>query len=166
MPNWCDGNIRVRGTFQKIVKLFSESLFALKLDEKRTLVDIPVKIVWDGPYFVHLDKPEDGCENEFWFKDSRRQFMDVERIELADYSDDDSQEIVICIEGFHGAWNIDLECFQALAKKYQVDIRIVAYDRGMEFCDTAEFYCNGKFLNKVIRYNDWMWECPRPNLGG
>ena len=167
MPNWCDGNIRVRGTYDKIVKFFSENLMALKRSgpPKYEMLDIPVEVFHDD-YFTHLDKPDDKCEEEYWFKDSRRQFMKADRIEIVDYSDNDLEEIICCLEGFHAAWSVDAEYYGPLAKKYGVDIKIMGFDQGLEFMEIAEFYRDGTVIVNEKRFNDWRWECPRPNLGG
>ena len=124
MPNWCEGNIRVRGTYIKIVKFFKENLKALKYDKKGTIQDIPVTVGKDSDYYTVICKPDDDCQDEFWINGTNRQFIDTKEIELIDYSDDEFQEIVICIDGFKGAWNIDLEHFGPMAEKYGVDIKI------------------------------------------
>lgn len=169
MPNWCEGNIRVRGTYDKIVKFFSENLIALKQSKNPKLLydELPAKIHKDSEFYTEIRKPDNGpFQKEFWFKDTNRQFMNADFVGLSDWSEDPLQEIVICVDGYKGAWGIDLEGFKAMAVKYGVDIRIVGYERGMEFMETAELYRNGKINEKTSRFNDWMWDCPCPNLGG
>lgn len=169
MPNWCDGNIRVRGTYDKIVKFFSENLMALKRSgpPRFEIDDIAVKIRKDGDYYTSIEKPDgEGFEEEFWFKDSRRQFIRVVNVELIDCGEDYLQEITCCVDGFHGAWCIDLDYYGPLAVEYGVDIKIIGFDKGMEFMEIAEFYRDGRVSEKTERFSDWDWECIRPNLGG
>lgn len=166
MPNWCEGNIRVRGTYIKIVKFFRENLKALKYDKKGTIQDIPVTVREDSDYYTVIRKPDDDCQDEFWINGTNRQFINAKEIELIDDSDDEFQEIVICIDGFKGAWSIDLEHFGPMAEKYGVDIKIFGFERGIQFAELAEFRRDGTVYEKTVRYNDWDWECPCPNLGG
>ena len=166
MPNWCDGNIRVRGTYDRIVKFFKETLVALKADEKGEIVEVPIKVIKDGDFHTVLCKPDKLNIQEFWFQGSKRQFLKRKSVHLTDYSDEDFQEIVICVHGFHGAWGIDLDAFETYAKKYGVDIKIVGYERGMEFVEWAEFLRDGQVKEKTERFDDWDWDCPWPNLGG
>ena len=166
MPNWCEGNIRVRGTYDRIVSFFKENVRALKYDETFTLKDIPAEFVKEDDYYAVIRKPYEKCEDEFWIKGSRRQFIESKEIGLADYGDNDFDEITICIDGFKGAWDIDTECFGPMARKYGIDIKIFGFERGMQFAEWAEFKRDGSVNEKTIRYNDWAWDCPFPNLGG
>lgn len=168
MPNWCDGSIRVRGTYTQIVRFFSENLVALKGSgpPKFELEDLPVKVYHDGDYYTRLEKPDKDCLDEFWFKDSRRQFMNTKCVEIVDTGDGELEPITCCIDGFRGAWCIDLDYYGPLAVKYGVDIKLVGFDKGCEFMEIAEFYRDGTASEKIERFSDWDWECIRPNLGG
>jgi hypothetical protein len=36
----------------------------------------------------------------------------------------------------------------------------------MEFCQEVEIIGGEVIFDNTIKYDDWKWECPMPNLGG
>jgi hypothetical protein len=64
------------------------------------------------------------------------------------------------------AWYINAEELQAVCQEYLVDMKIEAYERGMEFGQLVEII-NGEIKkNEDIEYADYEWDCPCPTLGG
>lgn len=53
-----------------------------------------------------------------------------------------------------------------ISKKYDVDIRIHAFERGMHFNQVVEIV-NGKMVQDYVKYIDnYDWECICPEKGG
>lgn len=53
-----------------------------------------------------------------------------------------------------------------MCQEYRVDMKIEAYERGMEFGQLVEII-NGEIRrNEDIEYNDYEWDCPCLTLGG
>ena len=67
---------------------------------------------------------------------------------------------------FKAAWNVESEPYIELSKAYNVDIKIEAFERGMEFSRFVLIE-NGELKeDKGIEYDDYVWDCVMPNLGG
>lgn len=70
------------------------------------------------------------------------------------------------------AAEIKLETRQALADKYNVDIRLYGIECGMAFVQEVIVHHGhdsekGRIvLNNCIQFEDWAWECPFPDMGG
>ncbi|MEW4071696.1 hypothetical protein [Bacillus cereus] len=53
-----------------------------------------------------------------------------------------------------------------MSKEYNVDIKIYIFGRGMEFNQDVEIYKGEIIKNVEIEFDDYMWECINPNIGG
>lgn len=72
----------------------------------------------------------------------------------------------ICVVEFKAAWAIDPVPYLKLAKKYNVDIRLYGFERGMEF-NQEVIIENGEIVkDEEIKFDDYDWECVMPHLGG
>ena len=168
MPNWCAGNIRVRGTFENIVRLFKENLSAIKVcwdnDIPKT-VELPPKVTVDD-WCVTISNDE---HDDLYIKGTHRNFIGG-RVEICDNSGDDGKEFVFVQDGYRAAWGIDInttnKAFRDMAQKYGVDIKLYGFEQGMEFAETAEYYRNGTEKHETQKWDDWDWDCPCPNMGG
>lgn len=65
-----------------------------------------------------------------------------------------------------GAWDISSEPYINLSKQYNVDIKIEAFERGMEFSRYILIEKGELKEDKEIKYDDYVWDCVMPNLGG
>jgi len=64
------------------------------------------------------------------------------------------------------AWGFQKEDFVQISKKYNLDLRITGFERGMEFAEEIEVIQGLCTIDRVIEYSDYRWECPCPTLGG
>ena len=95
-------------------------------------------------------------------KGTHRNFVEPNAIDVWKGEDGNT---CIAIE-FKGAWSIESEPYVKLAKEYNVDIKIEAFERGMEFSQYILIE-NGELKeDKEIEYDDYVWDCVMPNLGG
>ena len=53
-----------------------------------------------------------------------------------------------------------------LSKQYNVDIKIEAFEHGMEFSRYILIEKGELKEDKKIEYEDYVWDCVMPNLGG
>ena len=168
MPNWCEGNLRVRGSWMDICSFFKENIVALKHSKDPRLAFEEVKPEVDiTDWHIVIKKPDKDCEKEFYITDTNRQFILKDEIRLENlWIDEKAPDIVVVADHYRGAWNIDGEAYVEKAKKYNVDIKIIGYDCGMQFEEIVEVHKDGTILDRCKRYNDWCWECPEPYLGG
>ncbi|AJA41398.1 hypothetical protein AXJ14_gp078 [Geobacillus virus E3] len=97
--------------------------------------------------------------NHFHVKGSRRNFIESNIIEW--YFDDH-----ILMLDLSGAWTIDVETLTDLSKEYQLDFKIYAFERGMEFNIDFEVHKGEIIKCEEITFNDYDWECINPTMGG
>lgn len=146
MPNWCEGTLKIRGTVKQL-RNFVETAF-----EKG---DYFFGESSDTYIFVNL-------KDYSWLKGSHRAFCSGD-FEVSVANADDKDIVVL---DFRQAWNVNAEPFVELARKANVDIKIYAFERGLEFNRDIEII-NGELIkNETIEFDDYDWDCICPLLGG
>lgn len=161
MPNWIEGTLKLRGTTENLKRFIKNGLGPSGwFPEEEKLPPISD--------FVKLDDFEEFGEativNEPHIKGTRRAFI----LDTTVWIDDDTTTLCLPIKQ---AWAFcadenDRRKWQDLSKEFGLDIRLYGFERGMEFCEEIEIIDGKITLEKEIQYNDWLWECPMPLLGG
>lgn len=154
MPNWCNGTLKVRGKIEDLKRFVLEGLQ-------------PINILGEKLEPLKLDNLGD-CEYKgtCWIENTHRGFVDNPDIYFCDFEEDDNPK-VICLES-RFAWAIDAEQLQKTCIKYNVDMKIYAFECGMEFNQDIEIV-NGEIVcDEKINFNgkDYQWECIMPTIGG
>jgi hypothetical protein len=126
----------------------------------------PVIVEDDGYEITIKGQAEEGA---FWpaiyIKGTQRNF--IRSMDFYVYLDEGDDEIqTVCIDDVEAAWGFLVEPYLEKSKKYGIDIRIVGFERGMQFQQEIEIVNGELFDNNEITYDDWLWECPMPNMGG
>lgn len=156
MPNWCKGTLKVRGKTKDLKKFILEGLkpvngFGQMLNPLNFCVD-------EEGYF------EISSENTVYIENTRRGFVDDLDVYL--YSDDEDVDI-ICLDS-RFAWGITATELQETYIKYHVDMKIYAFERGMEFNQDIEIV-DGNIIKDaeiIFEGKDYTWECICPTMGG
>lgn len=152
MPNWCEGWVKFRGPKENLMK-FIESEF-------------------DGAHPVfdeHFNEIIPNVLGRDTFLNSLRRAY-VSSDDLAD----SNGGICLCednnglfITKINHAWSVEGQGYPKLAKKYGLDIRGKCYECGMNFAEEFEYKSNGdEVLYNVYKFEDYIWECECPTLGG
>ena len=152
MPNWCEGTLKVRGRVKDLKRFCLEGLQ-------------PVTYMGENKPLLQLDKYGDlYYKGECWIEFSFRGFAVNPEVFFQDFDSDEDVE-VICLDTKF-AWYIEAERLVKTCQKYNVDMRIYAFERGMEFNQEVEII-NGVITKDVeIRFDDYRWDCINPELGG
>lgn len=154
MPNWCEGVLKIRGNFDDVKKFLVEGITCVNLFGNET---------------KDCCKIEENNEDTLWIrysdipyiKNTERAFLNEKDIEI--YCEKETGTFAF---DFQQAWDVDAEQFAKISKKYNIDIKINAYEKGIEF-ERRVLIEKGKIIeNEDIQYDDYVWECPMPNLGG
>ena len=167
MPNWCKGNLRLRGKREAIVEFLRNELESTgySFNDDMQTVNGPLEII-DDSYEVVVKIPNERKNLLFaaiYIKGTHRNFIDGTSFEV--YGNN-PEGMVVCIDGVKAAWAFDAAPYVEKAKKYGIDIRIVGFERGMEFMQEIEIV-DGKIVKDAeIEFADWNWDCPMPNMGG
>ena len=170
MPNWCAGNIRLRGTGAAIMEFLKNEL---------KIVGYAGHIL--NPAECNAEVKDYGCEltveipemasswhlRSFYINNTHRNFIEAKSIYAYLGDEEDRAEVqTVCIDGFKAAWGIEATPYVEKAKKYGLDIKIVGFEKGMQFAQIIEIV-NGELIrDQEIKFDDWDWECLMPNMGG
>ena len=147
MSNWCVGTLKVRGTRDEIEKFVLEGL----------------KPISQGD----LSMDEYGraaCDKRCWIEGTTKGYVDGVNVYFPDLSDDDEMYVVFFESRFANA--IKPEELLEISKKYDVDMRIHAFERGMHFNQVVEIV-DGEMIQDYVKHiDDYDWECICPGKGG
>lgn len=153
MPNWIKGTMKLRGKREDIRQFFNEGLDASGYNN----VDDQVKD----------DSGADYLFFNFWaephIKDTRRAFVTGDYVEM--YGD----QGVACVD-VKQAWTFsheeDLNVWQEISEKYNVDIKLFGIEQGQESTEEVIIIRGCKPIVNKKQYEDWDWDCPFPRMGG
>jgi len=167
MPNWCEGNIRLRGKRADIMDFLRNEIECVGYRNYPDGLETQLVEIEEFYGDVIVNAP-DNMKNtafcRFHIKETRRNFISGKSFNV--YLDEDAEPNTICIDGFRAAWGVEAEPYLKKARKYGIDIHIVGFERGMEFSQEIEIVGGELLKDCEIKYDDWMWECPMPNMGG
>lgn len=151
MPNWCEGKMKVRGELDDILTFLRDGFEGSYSDSMITIDD------------EYDDEIEINVIRTNYIKGTERAFIDDSQTYI--YSDDNKKSIVLTLN-MKQAWNIHSEEFLDIAKKFNLDIHLIGYERGIEF-KREVYIIDGKITeDKTTRYKDWDFECECSELGG
>ena len=153
MPNWIEGTMKLRGKQKDIKRFFDEGLEPSSyFGEVNKLEDQVQDDSGDGYLEYHF-------RNEPYICGTRRMFITDSDAYMYD-------EDGVCCFDIKQAWGFKAEELEKISAKFNVDIRVYGIEMGMQFCEEILIE-NGKTIyDKEIKYGDWDWECPFPNMGG
>lgn len=151
IPNWCVGTLKVRGKVKDLKRFVLEGLEPVGfLGESKGRLQ-----------FNEFDECE--CNDSCYIENTRRGF--VEDLYVCIDTDDEDDVTIIHMD-CKFAWGISAEELQKTCKKYNVDMKIFAFERGMEFNQDIEIVDGQIIKDDEIKFDDYSWECICPNKGG
>jgi hypothetical protein len=155
MPNWSEGNLKVRGSKENIKKFLTEgiepvSFFGVAGQQSE---------IEEDEYEFTVKSPARG----FYVKGTRRHF--IESTICFEYWEE-QDEYVLIIENFKAAWGVYADQLAEISKEYNIDFKIYAFEKGMEFNQDIEIHKGEIIKDDEIQFNDYYWECINPTLGG
>ena len=165
MPNWCEGNIRFRGKQENIKRFLMNEIVYCKMVDHETVEEKPT--IKDDGYMMLISKPEHSW---FYIKNTIRNFLDDNVLEIWFDDDDTDDEIIVCIDNFKAAWSFErCDAWKDIAEKYNIDVKLTGYEKGMLFSQIKTIFRDRTVKDEIKEYKDsedWMWNCPQPNNGG
>lgn len=163
MPNWCEGNIKIRGKKKDVISFLENEILRVKLtkvpEEPKTE---NIKMKFDGfSYVYELENNKDVL----YLKDSTRCFIEQSIIEIYLYSDTNKSPSYVTLN-IKQAWGIEENLFEKLSDKYNLDFNIYASEKGMEFEQYITIIDGEITKNETKKYDDFYFEAINPELGG
>lgn len=148
MPNWAEGSLKLRGKCENIASALKEML----LNDTVTLEE-----EWDGDLLVF-----NNTDPYFYINKTRRAFINQNQIEVWL----EEEFCIVELDNFQQAWSAIPENYQEISSKFDIDIKIFTFERGMEFTQEIEISKGEIIKNVCSNYDDYQWEVPFSNLGG
>ena len=169
MPNWCEGTLKIRGNFEDVKRWAKENIevhrtkIVKKPDGSSCFDYVSVPEAIDYSY-DELDSQEFCMEvkETAYIKGSRRHFIEPD---VYSCFERDIKSTVFVLR-FKAAWCIDEEPFVEMSKKYHVDFRLYGCEMGMEFNQEVVVENGEVVKNEEIKFDDYIWDCPFPDIGG
>ena len=151
MPNWSKGCLKVRGKAANVKKFVLEGLQ-------------PVDFFGNAlPKLELSDLGEVDTDKDCWIEGTTRGF--VENL-YADFSFVEDDETFTAVLDAKFAWAADAEELLASCKKYSVDMKLYAFEKGMGFNQDILIVDEEIRRDCRIEFEDYNWECICPMVGG
>ncbi|NFQ84158.1 hypothetical protein FDG04_02270 [Clostridium sporogenes] len=163
MPNWCTGDLKVRGKYKDIKEFLEKELVAVGGNILNREYKAPE--VKESEYELEVETTNGGL----WFKNAYRSYFESDIYIYIDCDDEDDKEknlITANLGELKTAWGTDTNALTDLSKQYNLDFKIYAYERGMEFNIDFEVHKGEIIKNNEIKFDDYVWECTNPEIGG
>lgn len=156
MPNWCEGTLKVRGTIKDLKNFVLNGLLPVTPTGK---VKKTLSLDGEDETSLYISSVPDTL----YIKGTRRAFCEPDYIEV---SSDEPNDKTILTMPFKQAWAILSDNLLEVCKEFNVDIKIQGFECGMRFSQIVEIV-NGEIVqDEEIKYDDWEWDCPCPDMGG
>jgi len=160
MPNWCKGELKVRGTKESIKRFIIEGLQPVGYS---TLDKVPENSIDEGEHGISRSINSDKF-SAFYLVGTSRNFIESKDIEI--YWHNNNEKQILVLSNYKAAWDIDVEGLVNLSQQFKVDFKIFAFERGMEFNRDVEIVGDKTIKNNIIKFDDYEWECVCPSIGG
>lgn len=165
MANLCKGTLKVRGTKEAIEEFLKRGIAYFDTSEHTGLAYEVNDSECDRCRGIEVTKP----------KDAIMAVLGVYRNEIEFYKDwlyfspsrVDPQNYIGYFQ-LGVAYAFDSEQLRAVSEKFNLDLRIHAFEKGIQFEQFIEIR-NGEIIkDEVIEFKDrdWAWECVNPYMGG
>ena len=109
------------------------------------------------------DLGEVDTDKDCWIEGTTRGF--VENL-YADFSFVEDDETFTATLDAKFAWAADAEELLASCKKYSVNMKLYAFEKGMEFNQDILIVGKEILRDNRIAFEDYNWECICPTVGG
>ncbi|MDC7953213.1 hypothetical protein [Liquorilactobacillus mali] len=176
MPNWIEGDLRVKGTKKELFNFLRNAIAAQNVvwskDDDGPIVELSMPIEKYDEYGLRMFE----YSVDAYLKGTRRFFIGKSYSKNISFNCDylvDSEEneepLVINLD-FSAAWNFDDNELSEICKEYHVDMAIYGVESGMQFIHQSTIRNDGEVIESVFKHYqntaDFMFEVPFSNLGG
>lgn len=151
MPNWSKGCLKVRGKAANV---------------KKFILEVLKPADFSGYEFHKLELSDVGdveTNKDCWIEGTTRGYVENLYIDFSGYEDHETFTATLDAKF---AWAADADELLALCKKYSVNMKLYAFEKGAEFNQDILIVGGIVLRDFVIKFEDYNWECICPTLGG
>lgn len=113
---------------------------------------------------IIINKDLENNINTLYIKETVRNFIKLTSEEIYIYGNDKDEQLV-CVD-YKSAWGIDADELVGISKEYNIDFKIYAFERGMEFNQDIEIIKGEIIKDNKIEFVNYIWDCINPEIGG
>lgn len=120
-----------------------------------------------GGWGLTLRREEDTSDNVY-FKGSDKYWIETDTHTIGvifSNGRNTNSDQVICLDNFVCPWSPDFKFFQKKAMEHRVDIRMFTWDK-QTWSSIFTWYRNGDIEETDRKYEDFVWDCPYPDVYG
>lgn len=161
MPNWIEGKLKIRGDKKDMATFFKEEMREVEYQNVPVTNSVKIDIDKDGEFVIE----KIDFTHRFKFKNARHYITESSIDSFYSCCKSVNGKDVLVV-GFEAAWLIDAEYFAEMSKKYDIDFKIYAFEQGKEFNQNLEVVKGEIIKDEVIEFDDYIWECIDPTIGG
>lgn len=161
MPNWVEGKLKIRGDKKDMATFFKEEMREVEYQNVPITNSVKIDIDKDGDFVVK----KIDFTHRFKLKNARHYITESSIDSFYSCCKSVNGKDVLVV-GFEAAWLIDAEYFAEMSKKYDIDFKIYAFEQGKEFNQNLEVVKGEIIKDEVIEFDDYVWECIDPTIGG
>lgn len=161
MPNWVEGKLKIRGYKKDMATFFKEEMREVEYQNVPVTNSIKIDIDKDGEFVIE----KIDFTHRFKLKNARHYITESSIDSFYSCCKSVNGKDVLVV-GFEAAWLIDAEYFAEMSKKYDIDFKIYAFEQGKEFNQNIEVVKGEIIKDEVIEFDDYVWECIDPTIGG
>ena len=149
MTNWAEGTIKLRGLKENIVSALKYMFY----DNT-----VAVKEEWDGETLIF-----ETTAPYFYINGTRRGFIETDSLEFWLGQD----FLIVELQDFRQAGAATLKNYQEISSKFDDDIKIFTFEKGMKFTQEIEI-SKGNIIQNICndKFSNYEWDVPFSNLGG
>lgn len=164
MPNWIEGNLRIRGTRKNIENFLKNEIVYVTHEKDNFDNYIEKKPNYEQEsYYTTIYHPD--ARDCYYIRNTRRNFLFTNQIEIC-WPDEEDADIVIVLKDYNVAWSFKDQGWKEHATRYNLDFRMFGFEQGMQFSQIMTVTRDGTANIETKEYDDWNWDCPFPNMGG
>lgn len=179
MSSWSYGVIRFRGEEMGIFNMLKNEIKWCGTDKLTHRIVHHSVVVKKNTYGEPtIEAPEDAKSKEwmfpgFYFKNGNRTILGDGCVIFPAYryeycwENEEDERVVWAFDSFHEAYGVEPDLFATIAEKYNLDIRVNAWDKGFGYYSNLIVKADGTIEKMdVIEHKDWAWESEMPQMGG
>ena len=159
MPNWIEGKLKIRGDKKNIKRFLEEELEEVIYKNKSSKNKVKAKKFKYDNFRIEAT----NVMSVFKFTNTRNYLSETK---ISTFGCGESKGKDVLVVGFEAAWLIDAEYFAEMSKKYDIDFKIYAFEQGKEFNQNIEVVKGEIIKDELIEFDDYIWECIDPTIGG